>query len=54
MSDSILTNVVDKWYMGDNIPGKRTEPYIYLGGLPKYYETLCQLSGNGYTGFKLA
>lgn len=39
--------------MGDNIPGKPREPYIYLGGVPNYYNTLNDSAENGYRGFKL-
>lgn len=37
--------------MGDNIPGKKREPLIYLGGVPNYYATLNEVAANGYPGF---
>lgn len=42
-----------KWYMGDNIPGKRREPYIYLGGVPNYHQAINDSAKNNYAGFKL-
>lgn len=39
--------------MGDNIPGKTREPYVYLGGVPNYYKILQQSADNGFAGFKL-
>lgn len=41
-----------QWYMGDNIPGKPREPYIYMGGVPKYYKALNDSAKNNYAGFK--
>lgn len=49
---NILTG--EQWYMGDNIPGKPREPYIYLGGVPTFYQTLTETAENDYAGFKLA
>lgn len=40
--------------MGDNIPGKRRECLIYLGGVPHYYKVLEECATNGYEGFVLA
>jgi len=48
----LLTAV--KWYMGDNIPGKRREPLIYLGGVPSYFQKLSECAGHEYAGFELA
>lgn len=44
----------EQWYMGDNIPGKPREPYIYLGGVPSFYQALAETAANDYAGFKLA
>lgn len=41
------------WYMGDNIPGKRREPLVYLGGVPTYYKTINACAASGYEGFEL-
>lgn len=40
------------WYMGDNIPGKKRECLIYLGGVPTYYKTISDCAANGYEGFE--
>lgn len=37
--------------MGDNIPGKPREPYIYLGGVPNYLKTINESEQNAYAGF---
>jgi len=42
------------WYMGDNIPGKRRECLIYLGGVPTYYNTISECAANGYEGFEIS
>ncbi|KAH0280863.1 FAD/NAD(P)-binding domain-containing protein, partial [Aureobasidium melanogenum] len=42
------------WYMGDNIPGKRRECLIYLGGVPTYYKLLNECAANNYEGFVIA
>lgn len=38
--------------MGDNIPGKPREPYIYLGGVPTYVKTINEVAQNDYEGFR--
>lgn len=40
--------------MGDNIPGKRRECLIYLGGVPDYYKSLNECAAKDYEGFVLA
>lgn len=42
-----------QWYMGDNIPGKPREPYIYMGGVPNYHKALNDSAKNNFAGFKL-
>ncbi|GIZ49870.1 hypothetical protein CKM354_001288800 [Cercospora kikuchii] len=42
------------WYMGDNIPGKKRECLIYLGGVPTYYKTITECAAKGYEGFEFA
>jgi hypothetical protein len=32
----------NSWYMGANIPGKRREYLIYLGGLPLYKQKMAE------------
>lgn len=39
--------------MGDNIPGKPREPYIYLGGVPSYIQAIQTSARDNYAGFKL-
>jgi hypothetical protein len=41
------------WYMGDNIPGKKRECLIYLGGVPAYYKAISECAANGYEGFEI-
>lgn len=49
-SDATLHSKSNSWYMGSNIPGKKREQLIYLGGLQKYsgeiYDAL--KSGEGF------
>lgn len=44
---------VCKWYMGDNIPGKKRQPLVYLGGVDTYYARLNECAAEGYSGFHL-
>ncbi|OJD30660.1 cyclopentanone-monooxygenase [Diplodia corticola] len=41
------------WYMGDNIPGKKRQPLLYLGGVQTYYARLTECAAEGYSGFEL-
>ncbi|KIA75483.1 Cyclopentanone 1,2-monooxygenase [Aspergillus ustus] len=43
----------NSWYMGTNIPGKVQEPLIYLGGVPRYYQSLDDSRRGNFTEFKL-
>lgn len=38
VSQHTLYPKTDSWYMGANIPGKRREPLIYLGGMPRWWQ----------------
>ncbi|KAJ3788398.1 cyclohexanone monooxygenase [Lentinula aff. detonsa] len=38
-------------FLGRNIPGKVSEPQIYVGGIPKYTEMCWKKIHNGYEGF---
>lgn len=40
-NDKTLMPLTDSWYMGANIPGKKSEQLNYLGGL-KNYERECR------------
>ncbi|KAL6406626.1 cyclopentanone monooxygenase [Ilyonectria robusta] len=35
-NDKTLMPLTDSWYMGANIPGKKREQLVYLGGIEKY------------------
>lgn len=37
-SQRTLYPKTDSWYMGANIPGKRREPLIWLGGMPSWWK----------------
>jgi cation diffusion facilitator CzcD-associated flavoprotein CzcO len=41
------------WFLGGNIPGKRVEALVYLGGADKFYARMDELEANGYAGFVL-
>ncbi|KAJ5179930.1 hypothetical protein N7492_003140 [Penicillium capsulatum] len=38
-SQFTLYHKTDNWYMGSNIPGKRREPLIYLGGMQRWWKS---------------
>jgi hypothetical protein len=40
--------------MGDNIPGKKREPLIFLGGVPTYHKMIHDSQLKDYEGFVLA
>lgn len=37
-------------FMGRNIPGKISEPLLYVGGIPKYSQICRDKQGKGYEG----
>ncbi|KAJ5777598.1 hypothetical protein N7520_000844 [Penicillium odoratum] len=39
VSNQTLYPKTDSWYMGANIPGKRREPLIYVGGMPSWWKS---------------
>ncbi|MEZ2389696.1 flavin-containing monooxygenase [bacterium RCC_150] len=41
------------WFLGANIPGKRVDVLVYLGGAHKYLSKVDELEANGYRGFVL-
>lgn len=47
MALAIHTN---SWYMGSNIPGKKREMLLYLGGLPLWHEA-CLKAIDNWKGF---
>ncbi|KAJ8110815.1 hypothetical protein OPT61_g6434 [Boeremia exigua] len=54
MAHASLLPTVDSWYMGANVPGKLREPLVYVGGVPRYSQTLDEVAEKGYAGFALA
>jgi hypothetical protein len=38
ISQRTLYPKTDSWYMGANIPGKRREPLVWLGGMPSWWK----------------
>lgn len=53
LADASLLPGTKSWYMGDNVPGKRREVLVYLGGVPAYYQTIEKVAKEGYTGFEM-
>ncbi len=41
------------WYMGTNIPGKKTELLQFPGGVPMYSKMCNDSAAKGYEGFDL-
>jgi cation diffusion facilitator CzcD-associated flavoprotein CzcO len=50
VSQNTLYPKTDSWYMGSNIPGKRREPLIYLGGMQNWWQK-CTSALKGWEGF---
>ena len=38
-------------FLGRNIPGKVSEPLLYVGGIPEYVRICREKMENGYEGF---
>ena len=38
MADMTLAVETNSWYMGANVPGKRREYLLYMGGLPTWHK----------------
>ncbi|KAL4895001.1 hypothetical protein BDV59DRAFT_211868 [Aspergillus ambiguus] len=49
-SEHTLYPQTDSWYMGANIPGKRREPLIYLGGMQRWWAS-CNEALHKWKGF---
>lgn len=49
-SQRTLYPKTDSWYMGANIPGKRREPLIWLGGMPSWWKCCTEAleTGDGF------
>jgi hypothetical protein len=54
IANSSLLPSARSWYMGDNIPGKKRECLIYLGGVPAYYKAIGDCAAGGYEGFEMS
>ena len=52
LSDATLLPLVNSWYYGANIPGKKREAYNYVGGLPVYKQEILEEIERGYPGFQ--
>lgn len=52
IANTSLLPTAKSWYMGDNIPGKKREMLIYLGGVPAYYNFIGECAAKGYEGFE--
>ncbi|OAL33752.1 hypothetical protein AYO20_06928 [Fonsecaea nubica] len=50
MNEKTLHIYSDSWYMGSNIPGKKREQLLYMGGL-KTYNNVIRDSLDGWKGF---
>ncbi|OGE50186.1 hypothetical protein PENARI_c018G08314 [Penicillium arizonense] len=50
VSEHTLYPKTDSWYMGSNIPGKRREPLIYLGGMQRWWQS-CTEALENWDGF---
>lgn len=53
VSEHTLYPKTDSWYMGANIPGKRREPLIYLGGMQRWWAK-CNEALENWNGFATA
>lgn len=51
VSTYTLIPKADSWYMGANIPGKRREPLIYMGGLNRWWQS-CMATLETWQGLK--
>lgn len=54
VSQSMSTGLYDaptSVFLGRNIPGKVSEPLLFVGGIPKYTELCREKMYNGYEGF---
>ena len=47
-----LWETADSWYTGSNVPGKARVILAYVGGIPRYYGELDEISAAGYPGYK--
>lgn len=45
---------VESWIFGNNIPGKKSTIYFYMGGIKLFRDILSDVAAIGYRGFRLA
>ena len=53
LNDETLFPGTSSWYNGGNVPGKPREQLNYLGGVPKYYQTLKDCHEHPFRGFNV-
>jgi len=52
MAQYTLIPATDSWWNGANIPGKKTQGMIYVGGI-NMYEPQCRAAMDGWKGFEV-
>lgn len=52
LADMTLAVNTNSWYMGANVPGKRREFLLYLGGLPEWKKA-CAKALDGWSDFEI-
>jgi cation diffusion facilitator CzcD-associated flavoprotein CzcO len=52
IANQTLFAKTDSWIFGANIPGKKNSVYFYMGGLGAFNDTLNDVRGADYKGFK--
>lgn len=50
LANSTLLSKTKSWYTGSNVPGKRNEFLLYIGGIPQWKEE-CDRALEGWDGF---
>jgi cyclohexanone monooxygenase len=50
VEDTLMLSV-DSWITGGNVPGKRKQLMLYLGGIADYRARLARIAAEGYAGF---
>ena len=53
MAAKTLYQYAESWYVGANIPGKRRNFMIYIGGFDQYTRRCAEQVGKSYEGFVL-
>ena len=52
LASKTLAIHTDSWYMGANVPGKKREYLIYMGGIPAWHQA-CLDALDGWKGFEI-